>query len=338
MKKIALLLALLMIAGAFAACGGSSDSKDPVNNPNTIVSDPEPNGNTPVTPPVESEPVSTPDSNTTPDPGPDIEDDGKFLTEDPEEFAKEFTGYETITVDNAALVKGELVLVGTEHSFDAANATQIVRVKDYNLNGFSSVMTSATKLNYVALRKLQELNCDMQKAQSVTYLLCIQAGYLTNDELANLHENYPDEYPEEADKSDLHTGNAAVLSVFTGAMNYGFRNSAVTKLAQWVEENAAKYGFIQGDDIGENAKLRYVGVPHATYMKANGLDLEGYLSQLKNGEKLQITDHRDLTWTVYYVSAAEGASTEIEVPTGMSYSISGDNNGGFIVTVKGICQ
>ena len=337
MKKIALILSLLMLLTTLAACGGSYETTAP-DTPDVTESTPTANGHSP----VESEPASTPNTNTTPtpddDPEPEIEDDGQFLVEDPTEFKKEFTGYETITANNSELAKGELVLVGGEYAFDSANAAQIVRVKDYNLNGFSSVMTSATKLNYIALRKLQELNCEMQKANSVNYLLCIQAGFLTVDELAGLHENYPDEYPEEAGKSDLNTGNAVVLSVFTGAMNYDFRDSAVTKIAQWVEENAAKYGFVQGNDIGDNAKLRYVGVPHATYMKENGLDLAGYLAKLQDGNKLQITDYRDFTWTVYRVSAAEGATTEIQVPAGMSYSISGDNNGGFIVTVKGICQ
>lgn len=73
-------------------------------------------------------------------------------------------------------------------------------------------------------------------------------------------------------------------------------------------------------------------------MYKNDLDLAGYLAVLKNGEKLQITDDRNLTFTVYYVEASDSSVTEISVPTGMVYSVSGTNEGGFVVTVKGICQ
>ena len=121
-------------------------------------------------------------------------------------------------------------------------------------------------------------------------------------------------------------------------MNYNFRDASAKSVAEWTEKNAYRYGFIFGDDIGENAKLRYVGVPHATYMYQNDLDLAGYLAVLKSSEKLQITDDRNLTFTVYYVAASEGEATDISVPTGMDYTISGTNEGGFVVTVKGICQ
>ncbi len=335
MKKLALLLSLVMMLSLLMACGEETEKNQPETAP--VVTEP---ATPPVTPPETNstvvDPETKPNNQPKPDPGP--VDDGKFLEEDVTEFQKEFTGYEKLTVENNSIAKGDLVWVDGEHMYDSANASDIVRVKDYDSNGYSSVLTSSTKMNFVALRKMQEMNAAMQEAKQVTYLLCIQAGYLTNDELTNLHENYPGEYPEEGGKSDLNTGNAAVISVFTGAMNYGFRNSAASAIAQWTEENAAKYGFIFGDDIGENAKLRYVGVPHATYMKANGLDLAGYLTKLQDGEKIQITDHRDLTWTVYRVAASDAQSTEIDVPVGMTYSISGDNNGGFIVTVKGICQ
>ena len=161
---------------------------------------------------------------------------------------------------------------------------------------------------------------------------------MTNEELAGLHANYPGEYPEAEGTSDLNTGLAATLSVYTGAMNYGFYNKAVSNIATWTEENAHKYGFIFGEAVGSNAEIRYVGVAHATYMKENGLSLAAYLEKLQDGNNLQITDDAGLNWTVYRVSAADGENTEIQVPTGMVYDISGDNNGGFIVTVKGICE
>ena len=178
----------------------------------------------------------------------------------------------------------------------------------------------------------------MNSELQINYLYCIQAGFVSNEEMAELHEKYPNEYPDAAGTSELHTGLAMTVSVYTGAMNYGLRNKAVSNIAAWTDANAHKYGFIVGEDVGENGQLRYVGVAHATYMKENGLSLSEYLTKLQDGNKLQITDEGGLTWTVYRVEVSEGENTEIEVPKGMVYDISGDNNGGFIVTVKGICQ
>jgi D-alanyl-D-alanine carboxypeptidase len=232
---------------------------------------------------------------------------------------------------------GNLVLVDEDHLYNSADSAETVRVKDYNTNRLSFVSSSKIHMNFVALRKMQEMTAAMQGALNVNYLYCIQSGFVTNEEMATLHANYPREYPDAEGTSELHTGLAATLSVYTGAMNYGLRNKAVANIANWTDENAHKYGFVMGEDVGENGQMRYVGVPHATYMKKNSLDLAGYLAVLQNGEPLQITDDGGLNWTVYRVAASEGESTEIQVPTGMVYDISGDNNGGFIVTVKGVC-
>ncbi len=340
MRKLALLLALLMVMG-LVACGESTkkdEEKDPAPAPDT-----EDNGKEDDKEDDNNSGNDQNDNNNNNQGGdkddePEIEDDGKFIEENAADFEKPFSGFEKLTVENGKVSVGELLLISPEHPVNSDNATEIVRIKDYNYNGFSSVMSSKTKLNYVAMRKLQEMTYNMHQAKSVNYLYCVQAGYLTNAEVTELNKNYPSEYPQKGGESVLNTGYGVVVSMYTGAMNYGFRDSAISGIASWTEENAHKYGFIFLADVGANASLRYVGAPHATYMKENSLDLEGYVEKLKDGEKLEIKTENDLTYTVYYVAASDGATTEIDVPTGMVYSISGDNVGGFIVTVKGVCR
>lgn len=362
MKKIALFLALIMILSLLAACGGTEkgsaaggnteqDQNNGVTEEDNTTEEGSQNGgqnenvggdtgedegnNTEDNENNENNNNNNNNNNNGGDEKP--VDDGKFLEENPEDFNIPFSGYETVTVENEKVKNGNLVLVDADHLYDSGLA-ETVRVKDYNSNRLAMVSTSKVHLNFVALRKLQEMTSFMNSELQINYLYCIQSGFVTNEEMAGLHANYPNEFPEAAGTSELNTGLAVTVSVYTGAMNYGLRNKAVSNVAAWTDANAHKYGFIVSEDVGENGQLRYVGVAHATYMKENGLSLSEYLTKLQDGNKLQITDEGGLTWTVYRVAASSEGATEIQVPTGMVYDISGDNNGGFIVTVKGVCN
>ena len=82
--------------------------------------------------------------------------------------------------------------------------------------------------------------------------------------------------------------------------------------------------------------FRYVGVAHATYMVTNNLCLEEYTARLAasytKDSPLEITAADGHKYEVYYV-AASGDITTLEIPKNYVYDISGDNIGGFIVTV-----
>lgn len=152
-------------------------------------------------------------------------------------------------------------------------------------------------------------------------------------------------------KSEHHTGLLVALSDTT---------SSPSKLDLdkngWLLENCAKYGFIQrypaiksgitGITYDYTEAFRYVGVPHASYMTQNNLCLEEYVELLKNnhtsklgndGKHLAIDTNGDgqSDYEVYYVPAAPGdtALTALPLPQNYSYTVSGDNIGGFIVTI-----
>jgi D-alanyl-D-alanine carboxypeptidase len=123
---------------------------------------------------------------------------------------------------------------------------------------------------------------------------------------------------------------------------------------EWLEANCAKYGFVFRYDSSKSSStgvsdepnhLRYVGVAHATYMTEHNLCLEEYLELLRNSHSYEQSPLEivagDKNYLVYYVAAttADGASfTSISVPpaTEGTYTISGDNMNGFIVTVEKI--
>ena len=136
-----------------------------------------------------------------------------------------------------------------------------------------------------------------------------------------------------AGHSDFHTGMLFELTV----------GDSVTSIStdstfNWIYENAHKYGFIErypeakfsvtGVSDFDNA-FRFVGTPHSTYIKEKGISLEEYVELLKNSDApISASGYK-----VYYVKAETETETEITF-SARYYSVSGDNNGGFIVTTK----
>ena len=102
---------------------------------------------------------------------------------------------------------------------------------------------------------------------------------------------------------------------------------------------AAGYGFVERYQKGteeitgiaaEPWHFRYVGVPHARLMEENGLCLEEYVPFLRQGPRLcRLADGRAAQ--VFYVPCA-GEETVLELPEGCC-QVSGDNEGGFVVTL-----
>lgn len=132
--------------------------------------------------------------------------------------------------------------------------------------------------------------------------------------------------------SDFHTGMLFELTV--GGTQTSIKTDSTFN---WIYENAHKYGFIErypeskssytGVSDFDNA-FRYVGTPHSTYIKENGISLEEYVDTIQKSAGLAVSGYK-----VSYVKANEIGSTEI-THNYRVYSVSGDNMGGLIVTAK----
>ena len=120
-------------------------------------------------------------------------------------------------------------------------------------------------------------------------------------------------------------------------------------VVNWLKSYAAKYGFVNSDPTGTlhidpveavaSTQFRYVGVAHASYIAANNMSLDSYIELLRNSHAspenaLSITGADGNAYSVYYASASSEAYTTVKVPENFSYTVSGDNIGGFIVTVN----
>lgn len=117
----------------------------------------------------------------------------------------------------------------------------------------------------------------------------------------------------------------------TKACNYGF----VVEYAPTIYDDNTHVGH-GSDEAIPSTQIRYVGVPHATYMQVNSLTFDAYMSKLKaetSAAKPLTFKAGNSSYAVYYVPAS-GESFEAQLPTNYNYSLSGNNVDGVIVTVE----
>lgn len=122
--------------------------------------------------------------------------------------------------------------------------------------------------------------------------------------------------------------------------------SSKPEILNWINQNCARFGFVNSDISGEihdegttvpTTQLRYVGIPHATYIMQNEITFEEYIDRVKNyyyttSNTLNITGADGKQYAVYY--AVVDGSHPVSVPKNRTYTYSGNNDGGIIVTIN----
>ncbi len=146
---------------------------------------------------------------------------------------------------------------------------------------------------------------------------------------------------EVGDKGEFSTGRLLDISLSIDGKTY--RISDYDEVFEWLSTNASKYGFEMREPERTHYCFRYVGVPHASYMKENSLTLGSYLELLRTsyevvddaGNTLPVKGEGGARYEIYYVKSTGGDMASVPILKGAtSYEISGDNMGGFIVTAR----
>lgn len=199
----------------------------------------------------------------------------------------------------------------------------------YQLSGMFSYM------NKEAVAALDEMLTACARETGVTRVL-VRVAYMTAAE----QQANPGLLKTHAD--DWKTGLGAELRIMTETGNAALTSN--TTVYAWFAENAAKYGFIERYPVDKPTMtgvaeyigyFRYVGVAHATYIKANGLCLEEYLEFLTrytSKDRLTITGADGKTYEVYHCEVS-GSGAAISCPSNYAYTLSGTNKGGVVVTI-----
>ena len=260
---------------------------------------------------------------------------------------------------NSSIPVGDLILVNAQNGYsltDSLNSKNLTNLYGYEgHNTYYVLPGNDIKVRSSIIQSLKQLIIAMVDENTETLgtsaegdRLYISGAYRDTALQTTLNTNNPTLYPETPGYSEHHTGLAVDIKVWSDSTQVNLRDTEY----EWLEANCAKYGFIIRYDgskasltgiADEPYHLRYVGVAHAAYMSERNLCLEEYLELLRTDHKyeqtpLEITANAK-EYLVYYVPAntTEGASfTSIPVPPASegTYSISGDNMNGFIVTVE----
>lgn len=247
-------------------------------------------------------------------------------------------GYTPITLTPSQVLRGPLVLINETNQYTMPTGDDNTLTSLYNQPGFKTsyrLKNSHVALRYEIIEKFAAM-IDMLKARFASTSLAEDSLLITNAGTVN-DPNAVLDYSDEN-----VSGYSFDIRVYITSTGKNRRLNADEQA--WLADNCARYGFVLRYEEGKESTtgvladlyhFRYVGIPHSTYMKANDLCLEEYISLIKNytyKSPLTITNGAK-RYDVYYVKLA-GPETTAYVPSGAIYEISGNNVDGFIVTVE----
>ncbi|MDE6426026.1 MAG: M15 family metallopeptidase [Ruminococcus sp.] len=251
-------------------------------------------------------------------------------------------GYTEIPINSEKIYSGNLITVNGNNIYHfPADDINVVTLYDHISTQYYGVSDLVVCLDEEVIEHLNELMEDFAENKYNTDIVVI-GGYRSSEDQ---NQRYNDGISGVMSGfSDYHTGRSFDMGVFpqdgSGSGYY-----SPTGIYAWIDEHAADYGFVvrypEGKEVYTNERARtqtyrYVGVPHSTYMKQNNLCLEEYIEKLKSytiNKPLEISSGTSL-YKVYYVGAGNGTETDVGVPLGSDYEVSGNNQDGFIVSVK----
>ncbi len=220
--------------------------------------------------------------------------------------------------------EGNLLLLDNQHPYEGA-------VKTVKLVNHSSRPKNSAGKNIYSLRDSN--NFSGTEEMVIAFHALVKAYYEQSEEDDNLivDQAYAANASQQIDNL-FEAGTTISLTYFA---NYAEDKdptnepsiSGVAKY-EWIFDHAHEYGFINVEDN----IFRYVGQPHASYMKSKNLTLAAYLETLSETSyknTLKITAAGE-TYRVYYVSA----TAEAKVPQELDWTVSGNNLGGYIITFQ----
>lgn len=270
---------------------------------------------------------------------------------EPETTAAPEVTYQTISLTRSDLITGDLILVNSSFPYSFPASEKHIKTVYGNKTKSYKVRDAVVSLDGDVLTRLNGALDDFNAATGDGNIL-FNSGYrdynfqkaLYDKRVASDGEAEAAKYVALPGNSEHHTGLAFDLTVYTDeGKSYGLGDFDTYS---WITENFPRYGFvlrypenkISVTGIGyEPWHFRYVGIPHAVYMTAQGLCLEEYINTLRayqaDGQHLFV-ESDGVKYEIWYVPVnPEGDVTEVKLPEGVEYSVSGNNIDGFIVTL-----
>ena len=263
----------------------------------------------------------------------------------------------TITITESVLQEGNLLLVNPwkeiPDSYKDAGYNTI-----YKKGASYQIRSTDIKLQDKALEALVEM-MDKAKDEGLEHMM-VWDGYRTQAKQQKLFDETFAEMKllmkeEDAKKetakrvavpgtSEHQLGLAIDIGLYENGEAVGTSESfGDTEFGKWAKLNCWKFGWVlryssdKSDITGiifEPWHFRYTGIAHAKYMHENDICMEEYFDELKEKQSIIVKDEDGVDrWAVYRFELGSEKTVKVKIPDKGTYEVSGDNTGGFIVTV-----
>ena len=224
------------------------------------------------------------------------------------------SGYTSTTLEASQISTGNLLLIDETHPYTTMPEVVSITDRPQTAEGASVYSTYLDQcfLTKEALTALNKMVADFYAATSDENL------YLTKTDYGCI--------------ITLTYYNEAAQSNTTPI--YDAEAKAYVEVYRWIAQNAAKYGFVRASGAeGTENVFRYVGAEHAEAMRAlNADNFPAYLDALKarcgKPSSARTVSVNNVRYKIYYQAAAE----TVLVPEKNTYTVSGNNVDGYIIT------
>ena len=265
--------------------------------------------------------------------------------------------YFPVEVLTETMHEGNLILVNYDYAYTFPASTVLLSVTK---NKSQYITWEEFELEETTLNAFNAL-IDAFYAETRCAKVLMNSAYRSFEDQIEIYKSSSAGFATEPGHSEHHTGMALDIQIYDPKYRGGEKKAWYFHeydKAQFLVDHFADYGFIlryPEDKIPltriefESWHYRYIGTPHAAICDARHECLEEYVEYLEtlsfDGTRLYYNDGTmtegafeelpDTGYMIYFVPASEGEYSEIPIlMNARSYSISGDNVGGFVVTVR----
>ena len=250
--------------------------------------------------------------------------------------------FTTVHMDKSDVNRGNLLLINHNNKYEIPDSNDLVSIAESKTKSYV-VTDSVLLLSDTVIKPLNDMMdafCDETGCDTVAIASAFR-DYQRQQEILDYYVSIvglddAKKWAASPGHSEHHSG----LSVDFGIFNDGVVKTFLrTGIYEWFFQNSDRYGFIPrypGDksDITKTANepwhFRYVGLPHAYFIRQSGLCFEEYMEFIMDFTRGRpyCATFDGKAYEVYFTR-----DTDILVPADSEADISGNNIDGFIVTV-----
>ncbi|GGA48965.1 hypothetical protein GCM10010917_37820 [Paenibacillus physcomitrellae] len=238
---------------------------------------------------------------------------------------------QTLALSADQLYKGDLILVNQEHKLHKDGVMpDIVKLSEHpELRDGYGLLDDSIKLS-ASITEHFSMMVEAARKDGVNHFL-ISSGYRDFDKQDELYNQMGSDSALPAGYSEHNSGKALDIGSTEQQMSQAPEG-------KWLKKNAWKYGFILRYPEDKTAitgikyepwHFRYVGLPHSAVMQEKNLTLEEYLDYIREQQQIKV----NVEGTDYEILYIPATQKKVQIPNNRGYTVSGDNNNGYIVTL-----